>query len=234
MQAKQTFMAILFGVTFSFLAAQGLPALPISSYDYHILPNTVSPITLGMGGINLTNAGDFFTSYDNPALLADNDGTAIATSFLLKNTQDLNFAEMMQLSNLLNNKQFNYYTLVTSKSAFSYQPVASTHISRIAGAYSEYYDYKLDKLQMSLAASDEKYAKFSGGISVKYLSGRLIYLKERISGSNMIREAFIDNKVKGFSTDLGLTWKETNFTWGACFYDIFSRLYWEEIGRAHV
>jgi hypothetical protein len=101
-------------------------------------------------------------------------------------------------------------------------------VSQFVGSYSEYYDYKLDKLQMSLAAKDEKYSKFSGGINVKYLSGRLIYLKERISGSSMIREAFIDNKVKGISTDLGITWQEQNFTWGACIYDLYSYLWWED------
>jgi hypothetical protein len=228
LKGKNVLLAVASCLGIALLTAQGLPPLPVSSYDYHITANNVSPISLGMGGINLTNAADYFLSYDNPALLAGNDGTALATSFLLKNPGDMNFAEVMKVSNLLDDKQFMYYTLIAKNSAWSYQPVTSTHVSEIYGSTSEYYDYKLDKLQMSLAAKDEKYSKLSGGISIKYLSGRLIYLKERISGTSMIREAFIDNKVKGFSTDLGLTWEEDKFTWGACFYDLFSYLWWED------
>jgi hypothetical protein len=208
------------------LSAQVSP-LPIEIYDYHIPANAVSPIAIGMGGINLTNPADYFSSYDNPALLADNATSAFATSFLLKNPDDIDFVQAMQISSLLEDKQFSYYTLLTKNAAWSYQPVASTHISRIFGATSEYYDYKLDKLQMSIAGKDDRYGKLAGGVSVKYLTGRLVYLRERVSGISMIREAFIDDKVKGASADLGVTWEEDKYILGATAYDFLSRLWWE-------
>jgi hypothetical protein len=210
------------------LAAQTLPALPLQHYDYHIPANNLSPITLGMGGVNLTYAADYFTSYDNPALLAENTGTALATSFRLAKKGALSFTDLMSASNLLKDKQFTYYTMIAKNAAWSYQPVASINESTLGTYSAEYYDYQLDKLQMSLAAKDEKYTKLAGGLNIKYLTGRLVYLRERVSGSNMIRESFIDNKVKGVSSDLGLTWQEDKFIWGACFYDILSRLWWED------
>jgi len=216
------------------LMSQSLPSLPIQGYDYHIPDNVVSPITLGMGGINLTNAADYFTSYDNPALLAENTGTAFATSFKLAKSENMSFSDAIKVSNLLRDKQFMYYTLITKNAAWSYHPVSSTHVSRIYNSnsvqYSEYYDYQLDKLQLSLAAKDEKYSKLAGVLNIKYLTGRLVYLKERISYGNMIREDFIDNKVKGISGDMGFTWDEGNFTWGTCFYDLLSGLWWEDYG----
>jgi hypothetical protein len=65
------------------------------------------------------------------------------------------------------------------------------------------------------------------GLSLKYYSGRLVYLKEHKLGVNLVRDVFIDDKVKGFGTDIGLTVNSGDFTWGASVYDLFSRLYWE-------
>lgn len=214
------------------LFAQTLPALPIAEYDYHIPANQVSAIAMGMGGLNLTNAADYFISYDNPALLVDNNGTAFATSFRLKSESEMNFSDLIKVSNLLRDKQFMYFTLITKNSAWSYHPVASTHISDIYTAgdvtYSEYYDYQLDKAQMSIAAKDDKYPGLAGGLNLKYLTGRLVYLKQRRSGSNWVNiESLIDDKVKGASSDIGLTWTEDRMVWGACFYDVLSRLWWE-------
>ncbi|HOD18097.1 MAG TPA: hypothetical protein PKJ14_05585 [Candidatus Cloacimonadota bacterium] len=201
--------------------------LDLVSYDYHIPANIISSIALGMGGLNLTNAGDYFTSYDNPALLAGNNVTSFAASFRLKNEEEISLADAASASNLLKAKQFMYYTLITKNAAWSYQPTVSTHISEINANSLEYYDYQLDKLQLSLAGTDERYADFAAGINIKYLTGRLIYLKERIEYNQMIRESFIDDKVKGFSTDLGVTYTSGKYTFGSCVYDVLSRLWWE-------
>lgn len=227
MKGKPLLFAVLLLVMSAILAADELPSLPLQDYDYHIMDNILSPITLGMGGLNLTNAADYFTSYDNPALLAGNSGTAFGTSFRLTDEEALTFADAVSASNLLKSKQFMYYTLIANNSAWSYHPTASTHVSRLGAATSEYYDYQLDKVQLSIAASDEKYTRLSGGINLKYLTGRLVYLKERIEYGDMIREQFIDNKVKGAALDLGFTWSEDRITWGACFYDLLSRMWWE-------
>jgi hypothetical protein len=209
------------------LIADTLPALPLQNYDYHVMENILSPITLGMGGLNLTNAADYFTGYDNPALLAGNTGTAFATSFRLTDEEELTFADAVSASNLLKSKQFMYYTLIANNSAWSYHPTASTHVSQLSATTSEYYDYQLDKIQLSLAGTDEKYTRLSGGINLKYMTGRLVYLKEQVHYGDMIREQFIDNKIKGVSLDLGFTWSEERVTWGACFYDLLSRMWWE-------
>jgi hypothetical protein len=213
------------------LPAQTASSLPVQEYDYHIPANNVSPITLGMGGINLTNAADYFASYDNPALLADNEGTAFAASFRLKNKENMTFTELMSASNLLKDKQFMYYTLIAKNTAWTYQPVSSINVSEryseAGNNYSRYYDYQLDKLQLSLAAKDENYTHLAGGLNLKYLTGRLVYLKEKLVGGYLRREEFVDNKVKGISGDLGFTWQEEKITWGVCVYDFYSRLWWE-------
>lgn len=230
MGTKQITVVLLL-IAFTCLSAQTLSTLPVQEYDYHIPANVISPIALGMGGLNVTNGADYFTSYDNPALLADNEGTAFATSFLLKKTEDMAFVDLMKASNLLKDKQFMYFTLITKNAAWSYQPVSSINISEkydeAGTTFSRYYDYQLDKVQISLAAKDEKYSKFGGGINLKYMSGRLVYLKEKLVSGYLRREAFVDNKVKGVSGDLGFTWKEEKYTWGLCFYDVYSRLWWE-------
>jgi len=206
-----------------------LPELPITEYDYHQPQNAISPVAIGMGGINITNANDFYASYDNPALLASNLRSTLALSYRLVNSEQMNFLQMMQFSNALNDKQVKYFTLTTKGGAVSYQPVSSIHISQwdASGINSQYYDYQLDKWQLSLGVKDPDRQLLSGGMSLKYLTGRLVYLKERRSGNSFIREAFIDDKVKGFSADLGFTIDQGDFIWAAAFYDLFSKLYWE-------
>lgn len=204
-------------------------ALPISQYDYNSPENNVSPIAIGMGGLNLTNPGDFYASYSNPALLADNEMSSFVTSFRVANDKPMTFWQAVSISNALQEKQFKYFSLVTKQAAWSYQPMVRIHISELsaAGDSSRYFDYQLDKAQISLAAKDDAWPTIRAGFNLKYINGRLVYLKERRVGSNLIREAFIDDKVKGFSTDLGVTYHQGNFTMGVMTYELFSRLYWE-------
>lgn len=210
------------------LSAQLTP-LPITQYDYRTPQNAVSPIAVGMGGLNITHGADYYSSYDNPALLAASPFTALAMSYRLVNQEQYSFLEAMQISNALKDKQVKYFTLITKGASLTYQPVSSIHISRweADGVTSQYYDYQLDKWQASFAAKDPEYEILSAGLNLKYLTGRLVYLRERRAGINFIREAFIDDKVKGFSGDLGFTLDQGDFTWAAVVYDVFSRLYWE-------
>ncbi len=203
--------------------------LPITEYDYAVPENNVSPVSMGTGGMNVTSAADAYASYNNPALLAGTEMTSFSTSFRLTSEKDMNFWQAMQISNALRAKQFQYFAVNAKQVSFSYHPVANVHLSEwsAAGDTSRYYDYKLDKVQMSIAAQDSKYPALKAGLSIKYLSGRLVYLRERRMGSLLVRDAFIDDKVKGFSTDLGFTYSSGNFIMGASVYDLFSRLYWE-------
>lgn len=218
----------LIGLLATGLWAQISP-LPITSYDYATPENNVSAIAIGMGAMNITNTADPFASFSNPALLAHNEHTLISTSFRLSNSKDLSFWEMASISNALRDKQFKYFTAVAKQMAFSYQPVASVNISEIdANAHkSMYYDYKLDKVQMSLGITDKNWPNMAAGLNLKYLSGRLVFLEERINGQDFNRIHFIDDKVKGFSSDLGFLYKSQDFVYAITAYDLISRLYWE-------
>ncbi|PKN73976.1 MAG: hypothetical protein CVU49_09765 [Candidatus Cloacimonetes bacterium HGW-Cloacimonetes-2] len=204
-------------------------ALPITEYDYTVPENNVSPIVMGMGGLNITSSVDAFGAYHNPALLAESEITSLSTSFRLAKQRDLTFWQAMQISNTLREKQFQYFALSAKQFAFTYHPAASVHLNEwnATGDSLRYYDYKLDKVQLSLAGTDSKYPALKMGLSLKYYSGRLVYLKEHKLGVNLVRDVFIDDKVKGFGTDIGLTVNSGDFTWGASVYDLFSRLYWE-------
>ncbi len=203
--------------------------LPIKEYDYATAENNVSPVAIGVGGMNLTLANDPYCSYSNPALLAHMNKAQLFTSFRLTSDKPMSFLEVSSISNALKSKQFKYFGLSTKQMGFVYQPVSRINVSEITSDnHNLYYDYVLDKVQLSIAASDDKYASFSGGLSLKYLSGRLVYLKERRSSSvTFVREEFIDNKVKGFSSDLGFLLQKGDFRFGAVGYDLLSRLYWE-------
>ncbi len=220
-------IAGLFFATFSLLGQQ--TQLPITSYDYALPENNVSPITMGTGAFNLINADDPYAAYANPALMADNQLSSFSLSFRLKNEDDLAFWEAVNISNALKSKQFKYFVLNTKQVSFAYQPVAGVHISEFSasGDSSRYYDYQLDKVQFSIGAKDKKYQKLGAGLSVKYLSGRLVYLTEHKLGSMMVRDGFIDDKVKGVSTDLGFTYTVGNMVYAGSFYDLLSRLWWE-------
>lgn len=209
------------------LAAQS--ALPIDTYDYAIPENNVSTIAIGMGGINVTNPDDPFASYGNPALLANNEKTLAYLAYRLSNQEELSFGEATSVSNFLKDKQFKYFTLVTKQAAFSYQPMAAINISAFDPETNKtlYYDYKLDKLQLSLAMSDKNWPMLTAGVNVKYLSGRLVYLVEHLENSQFIREDFIDDKVKGVSGDIGLTYTRGDVVYGVTAYDVLSRLWWE-------
>ena len=211
------------------LLAQQVTPLPITSYDYTLPANNVSPIAMGTGALNLTNPEDPFCAYGNPALMADNKLGSLSLSFLLSTQEDLEFYEALSLSNTLKDKQFKYFVLNTGPVSFSYQPVSAVHISQFTnnGMNSEYYDYKMDKVQISWGGRDENYPKFAAGINLKYLSGRLVYLKEHKEGYNLIRDGFIDDKAKGISGDLGFTYKMGNIVYSASFYDLLSMLWWE-------
>jgi hypothetical protein len=201
----------------------GQPALPITSYDYALPANNVSPISIGMGGLNVTNASDFYANYSNPALIGDNEYSVLMASFRVRGDEDLDFWEASQFSNVLRPRQFKYISLLAKQTAWTYQPVAAVHIvdTPESGSGYRYYDYQLDKVQATIAGSDESWQPVRFGLSIKYLTGRLVYLLSSNTNS------FIDDKVKGFSSDIGVTLKTGDFTFGLAAYDVFSRLYWE-------
>ncbi len=211
------------------LAAYVMPNLPITSFDYGAPENNVSPIAIGMGCLNVTNASDFYASYSNPALLGSNDYSLLSASFRVKGDEDMSIAEAAQFSNVLRPSQFKYVTLLAKQTAWTYQPVAAINIiespdpafSNNPGSF-RYLDYQLDKWQVTLAGADNSWRPVRFGLNAKYLTGRLVYMRSVNPDTT-----FIDTKVKGFSTDLGLTLQTGSFTFGLVGTDLWSRLYWD-------
>ncbi|HPB43348.1 MAG TPA: hypothetical protein PL102_02815 [Candidatus Syntrophosphaera sp.] len=210
------------------LAAYG-EVLPITSFDYGTPENSVSPIAIGMGCMNVTNASDFYASFSNPALLGGNEYSLASASFRVKGDEAMTIADAVQFSNVLRPSQFKYVTLVAKQTALTYQPVASVNIVESPdpawpnnpSGY-RYLDYQLDKWQISLAGSDNSWRPIRFGLNAKYLSGRLVYMRSARPDTT-----FIDTKVKGFSTDLGLTLQTGSFTIGLVSTDLLSRLWWD-------
>jgi len=205
-----------------------MPNLPITSFDYGSPAGNVSPMAIGMGALNLTNAGDFYASHSNPALLGSNQYSLLAASFRVKGDKDMSIVEAAQFSNVLRPSQFKYVTLLAKQAAFTYQPMSSIYIMESPdslfgydGSF-RYLDYQLDKWQVSLAGSDKSWQDLRFGLNAKYLNGRLVYLR-----SERPDTTFIDTRVRGFSTDLGLTLQTGAFTFGLAATDIVSRLYWD-------
>lgn len=220
-------LSLLFWLIVITLAANG--SLPIDSFDYALPENNVSAIALGTGGMNLTDYNDPFASYGNPALLGFNDKTNFYVAYRLSDKKNYDFGEIVSVSNVLKANQFKYFTLNAEQFAFSYQPMASINISEFDEEAHKalYHDYKLDKIQFSAGITDKNLPNMTAGINLKYLTGRLVYLTERLEGSNLIRERFIDDKVKGVSGDIGLYAQYGSGSFGISFYDVLSRMWWE-------
>ncbi len=204
------------------LAAQ----LPVSNYDFMLPEHNVSPISTAMGGLNVANPGDFYAAWSNPALIGGNDNTALLASFRLKNSDGLSFLEAAQISNALRAKQFKYFTLLAKQTAWSYQPVVRVHISEASPQF-RYFDYQLDKAQVTLAATDESWRPVGFGLNLKYLTGRLVYYGDA-------KPSLIDEKARGFSFDLGGTLQSGDVTFGLAAYDVFSQLYWDNYDSVHL
>ncbi|MDD2331256.1 MAG: hypothetical protein PHI68_01245 [Candidatus Cloacimonetes bacterium] len=233
----KVFLGTLLLMGYCILAAQS--GLPITEYDYHTPAGSVSPVTIGFGGLNVAYAGTYFDAYDNPALLADNEHSSIVLSFRMKEESKLKFEEAIQFSNALKDKQMKYLSLITRNAAWSYQPMASINISEINAEQNRirYYDYQLDKWQISYAGRDKQWDMISAGINLKFLTGRLVRISQVKNGTDWIvdqNEYFIDDKVKGFSGDLGMTVDQGSMVYGVAFYDVYSKLFWENYDSAEL
>ncbi len=201
-----------------------LYAFPIKNYDYH-LPNTnISPYSSGLGGINLTNAENNLAMYDNPALLSDVKGMTFCTSFCIPD-KNQSFASIIRTNPLIRKSVFRALGIQAQRFGFLYNELANDHFNKSDSLYKTYQDYKLRSIGISFADTTGQIV--SWGISLKYLDGRVIYLKERKLDSLLIRDEFVDSKSMGFASDLGIYGKRSGFYYGFVVHDIFSKLYWK-------
>jgi len=210
------------------LTIGALIAFPIERFDYHTPDHNPSPLVTAMGGLNLTDDSDYYISYDNPALLAYNKTTSAAASFSIVKNDNYSPIQLMQVANLLRNNQFSALVFNSSTGAMMYQAVSSVHFNQPIvqrSSNSVYFDYTLQKVQMSFGGTSGKDKSFAAGLTVKYMFGRLVYLNR--NDIDMTFTDFYDDKVKGISTDLGFTYKGQTTRLGLAFYDILNGLFWQ-------
>ncbi len=209
------------------LAAFALNAFPIERFDYHTPDHNPSPLVTAMGGLNLTDTSDYYISYDNPALLAYNKTTSVAASFSIVRNDEFAPYQLMQIGSLLRNNQFSAIVINSSTGAMMYQAVSNIHINESLNTSGDkiYYDYTLQKAQISFGGTSDKDKNFAAGLTVKYLHGRLVYLSR--NDINLTFTDFNDDKVKGISTDLGFAYKTESTSYGLAFYDILNGLFWQ-------
>ncbi len=203
--------------------------LPIKEFDYHTPYAHVSPVAMSLGGINITNGSDIFGGYDNPALLFKNEKMYLAVSGRSSSERVMNFQDMIEYSNLLNETRLSYVGLAAKTFSFSYQILAESHFvdKNTSIGKQEYYDYKLDAFQTSFALLDKKVPNGSLGFGVKYLFGRLVHKITYNEPNSTDKNTFLDSKVKGFSVDVGGIYKVGRITMAASLLDVYSELYWE-------
>ena len=215
---------------FIFVASLNLFSFPINDYDFHLAELQISPITAAMGGLNVISIKDPFAVYQNPAILGEVEQSVFSISFKMKNKEDQNITDIINAGNILKEKQISFINLSAKKAGFSFQPLVSIHeksnyfVSNVQ--YQDYIDYKLNSYQVS-GGFDKN--EISWGFTAKFLSGRLIYLKEKqIESTELFNiDSFIDDNSKGFSFDLGFIYTKSNIKYGLVFYDLFSHLYWK-------
>lgn len=211
------------------LSAFSLYGFPIQRFDYHTPDHNPSPVVTAMGGLNLTDNTDYYMSYDNPALLAYNRTTSAAASFSVVKNDKFSPLQLMQVGTLLRNNQFAGLVFNTSTGAMMYQSVANIHLNeQVIPGYNPkiYFDYTLQKVQMSFGGVSDKNQNFAAGLTVKYLFGRLVYLSYD-SPVKFESHEFFDDKVKGISSDLGFAYKTESVRVGLVFYDLLNGLFWQ-------
>jgi hypothetical protein len=213
------------------LIVVGLSAFPITDYDYHTPDRFISPVTAGMGGLNLTVTEDPAVFYGNPAGISNSRNPMGIVTFSLR-TED-GVSDLWKVSNLLRKKHLDNMTLTSSKVAFAYLPIADTEnrITESDGVVN-YRDYTLQSLQLVLA--DQK-DSFSYGMNVKYLWGRVVDQNTRVNDDGeTVLNSFIDTRAQGYSTDLGMTISRDNTRFGLSAYDVLSTLYWDDHANARL
>ncbi|MEA1973325.1 MAG: hypothetical protein U9N34_08545 [Candidatus Cloacimonadota bacterium] len=205
-----------------------LSSFPIKDYDYHIIENTISPVTAAMGGMNVTNIDDCALLYNNVALLSYLKYSTMQLSARVNLDEEQSFSEILHFSNTLKQTIINYFSFTIDTGGFAYQPLANVHQNRTWGdsiQYKEYEDYQLSSYQIGIS---EKNDYLSYGLNLKYLSGRLVYLKEHSYDDNWLKDDFIDDKVNGFSADLSFSIMKDHYAYGLNLYDVFSKLWWRD------
>lgn len=211
-------------------------AFPVERYDFHTPYRQPSPVITAMGGLNVTHFGDQTPGWNNPALLAWLGTGNVATVFKLEVEQDIPFQELLSAGNILKRNQLQTISFYGEGVALDYQPLAD--INAMTTSYDslptrEYTDYRMDSYSVAFSnqftPEQKKEENFSYGASLRIISGRIVYLREDSPDSTgWNTAAFIDDDALGFTTDYGFLYNTRDLRLGLVFYDLWSRVYWDD------
>jgi hypothetical protein len=204
-------------------------AFPVTDYDYHTADRALSPITSGLGGLNLTNPDDPAIFYGNPAAMAlcESPMTSAVFSFQGEHTAQ----SLWDTSVLRQKKHLDLLALVSAKAAIAWIPYVDLHENYTITGDTEassrrvYEDYSLQCWQAGFV-SDKNDLHY--GLTLKYLSGRLVYRETGMSELPVTEYTFIDDVARGYSSDLGVLYSPGNFRYALVVNDVFSKLYWQD------
>lgn len=225
---RQSLLFILLLTSLNFFA------YPAINYDWQQPARNVSPIGIALGGINQVYAEDFAVAYENPALLALRNGSYFSTTFRSNRMDNEAISNVLNPTYLLSDKQFTYYTFSLPKFALSYQPIYNITETFENSFISDYHDLYLNAFTLSLAAQDDDYTKLTLGFNLKFIEGRQIYQRHRKEIGYLVLEDFVDGTVVGYSSDIGMTYRQNSILVGLTLKDIVSQLYWNDRSNDHL
>ncbi|MCK9329911.1 MAG: hypothetical protein M0Q94_08575 [Candidatus Cloacimonetes bacterium] len=205
-------------------------SFPITDYDFRLPTSVISPIEGSCGGINVASNNDNYIVFTNPALLATIKKTNFSVSFILPSKNYETIGSVLNKVPFLEENKFRGFAFQGNKIGLGYQVLSEDKfdIQNEAGD-KIYQDYKLNSYLLGFSDSIDNY---HWGLSLKLLSGRLVYLKQEkvLTGNEsiLVTKEFIDSRALGYSSDLGLHTAKNNFSFGFVVNDILSKIYWKD------
>jgi hypothetical protein len=206
-------------------------AFPNINYDFH-KSSLISAISMGMGGNPIYSEGDAFTGYFNPSSvgLTEKENLGISYKYSPKSPESiyksLNIVNFVQKGHLLG------VAFSAPKGGFFYLPIVDRHQNFLVDSTHKFYkDFTLNSFQISIS---EKKNNIIFGFTGKYIYGRLVNLNQELINNNWRTESFYDDKAKGFSFDFSGIYKKGNIIGGVCFYDLLSKIYWENSSNKNI
>ncbi len=210
------------------LLAVSMMAFPVTSYDFQLPWLQVSPVTAGIGGLNLSLTGDPGILYSNPAMLAHSGTSVVSLGMKLQDRDQIDVVEMFNAANVLRKNQIVSLHMAAEGGGFGIRSLAAIDENRTwtdgeGNNLREHEDYRLTAYQIAMAQTE---GRLTYGLGFKYLNGRLVYLREQQQSGGWLTEDFVDDRLHGLSFDFSLTLKYGAFVWGFTAWDIYSHLWW--------
>ncbi len=218
------FNRLLFVLTFVTIYSIVM-AFPKINYDFHTSLAPVSAIASGMGGNPIYSAGDPFTAYFNSASLGLVEKENVGISYKYSPKSPESIYQSMDILNFVQKGHVLGIGMSAPKGSMLYFPIVDKHENTMSDSlHKSYKDFTLNSFQLAIS---EKQKNYIFGLTCKYLYGRLVNLNQELNENNWQTESFFDDKAKGFSLDFSGIYKKGNILAGVSFYDLLSKIYWE-------